>query len=190
MALMTLRLEALTPNLWPAIQDLLESGTDCRRCWCMYWRVGRAYCNRPPKTNREEFLQIVQKGPPPGLLAFEGGTAVGWCQVSPRDSLPYLDRTSFLKRVDDLPVWCISCFYVRKGYRKQGVASVLTREALKIARNAGVPALEAYPVDRELTNSSTWTGFASTFLKLGFECVARRRPPRPIMRYTFPRRTR
>jgi hypothetical protein len=30
-----------------------------------------------------------------------------------------------LKRIDDLPVWSISCLYVRKGYRKRGITSVL-----------------------------------------------------------------
>jgi GNAT superfamily N-acetyltransferase len=97
----------------------------------------------------------------------------------------YLNRTSFLKRVDELPVWCISCFYVRKGYRRQGITSALVREALKTARSAGAPALEAYPLDPDYTPSSSWTGFVSTFLKLGFECVARCRPARPILRYRF-----
>ena len=186
---MKLRVHPLTPDLWPSIEDLFEGGTACNRCWCMYWRIGRAYDKQPPKVNKEAFHQIVQEGPPPGLLALAGDTAVGWCQLTPRDSLGYLNRTSFLKPVDDLPVWCISCFYVRKGYRRQGVTSALVREALKIARNAGAPALEAYPLDKELSDTSTWTGYASTFLKLGFKCAGRRRPPRPIMRYSFEQRT-
>jgi GNAT superfamily N-acetyltransferase len=151
----------------------------------MYWRIGSAYRKRPRATNKDAFHRIVQEGPPPGLLAFDGDTAVGWCQLSSRDSLPWLDRTSYLKRLDDLPVWCISCSYVRKGHRKQGVTSALVREALNIAKHAGVNALEAYPLDKDLTSSSSWTGFASTFLKLGFKSVGRRRPPRPITRYTL-----
>ena len=182
---MTLRVRPLTPDLWPAIEDLFESGTACNRCWCMYWRLGRGYQDRLPEANKDGFHRFVNEGPPPGLLAFDGDEAVGWCQLTSRDSLPYLDRVSFLKRVDDQPVWCISCFYVRKGNRKQGVTSALIREALKMAKDAGAPALEAYPLDRDLTDSSTWTGFASTFARLGFKCVARRRPPRPILRYTF-----
>ena len=121
------------------------------------------------------------------MLAFDGDTVVGWCQLSSRDSLPWLDRTPNLKRVDDLPVWYISCFYVRQGCRKQGITAALIREALNAARNAGVPALEAYPLDGDLTSSSSFTGFASTFLKLGFKPVARRVPPRPIMRHTLVR---
>ncbi len=135
----------------------------------MYWRIGSAYRKRPAEVNKAAFYGIVQEGPPPGLLAFDGDTAVGWCQLSSRDSLPWLDRTPNLKRVDDLPVWCISCLYVRKGYRKQGVTSALIREALNAARNVGVPALEACPLDGDLTSSSSFTGFASTFLKVGIQ---------------------
>jgi len=76
---------------------------------------------------------------------------------------------------------------VRKGYRKQGITAALIREALNAARNAGAPALEAYPLDGDLTSSSSFTGFASTFLKLGFKPIVRRVPPRPIMRYTLER---
>jgi GNAT superfamily N-acetyltransferase len=180
-----LRVHPLTTDLWPKIEDLFESGSACKRCWCMYWRIGSAYRQRSAEVNKAAFYGIVQEGPPPGLLAFDGDTAVGWCQLSSRDSLPWLGRTPNLKRVDDLPVWCISCFYVRKGYRKQGVTSTLIRAALNAARKAGVPALEAYPLDGDLTSSSSFTGFASTFLELGFKPVARRAPPRPIMRHTL-----
>ncbi len=182
---MKLRVLPLTADLWPQMEDLFKSGSACKRCWCMYWRIGSAYRTRSPETNKAAFHQIVQSGPPPGLLALDGVTAVGWCQLSARDSLPWLDRTPALKRVDDLPAWCISCFYVRKGYRKQGITAALIRAALKAARDAGAPALEAYPLDAEHPTSTSFTGFASTFLKLGFKPVARRTPSRPIMRRSF-----
>jgi len=81
-----------------------------------------------------------------------------------------------------VPVWSISCFYVRKGYRRQGITSALIDAALKAARRAKAPALEAYPLDRDETPSTSFTGFATTFARAGFITVARRVPPRPIMR--------
>jgi hypothetical protein len=62
-----------------------------------------------------------------------------------------------------------------------------SRSVERAGRNSGVPALEAYPLDGDLTSSSSFTGFASTFLKLGFKPVVRRVPPRPIMRHTLER---
>ena len=182
---MELRVQPLTKDLWPAIEDLFEDGAACKRCWCMYWRIGSAYRHTPAEVNKAAFHKIVQEGRPPGLLAFDGDTAVGWCQLSLRDSLPWLDRAPYLKPVDDKPVWCISCLYVRKGYRKQGITMALIRAALSAARHAGAPALEAYPLDGDLTSSSSFTGFASTFLKLGFKAVARRTPARPILRHSL-----
>jgi GNAT superfamily N-acetyltransferase len=154
----------------------------------MYWRIGAAYRRRPGKTNKAAFREIVKRGPPPGLLAFDGDVAVGWCQLTRRDQLPELDRAWRLKRVDDAPVWSLSCFYVRKGYRKQDVTSALIAAALDAAKRAGAPALEAYPLDANLTPSASGTGYASTFARAGFTIVARRVPPRPIMGYDLKER--
>jgi hypothetical protein len=42
--------------------------------------------------NKAAFQEIVWRGPPPGLLAFKGNLAVGWCQMTPRDSLTWLEQ--------------------------------------------------------------------------------------------------
>jgi len=83
--------------------------------------------------------------------------------------LPWLDRAWRLRRIDDVPVWSISCFYVRKGYRKQGVTSALIEAAVKTAKSAGAPALEAYPLDADLSPSASGTGYASTFARRWFQ---------------------
>jgi len=180
---MNRRIEPLTPELWPALEALFGKNGACNGCWCMNWRIGREYQRRPRGANKADFKGVVEKGPAPGLLAFEGDLAIGWCQLTPRADLPWLDHQWRLKRVDDLPVWCISCFYVRKDYRRKGVTAALIKAALKAAKEAGAPALEAYPLDAKLTGSSSWTGFASTFERLGFKTITRHDPPRPIMRY-------
>jgi hypothetical protein len=68
-------------------------------------------------------------------------------------------------------------------YRRRGITSALIAAALKVAARANAPALEAYPLDAEQTPSASGTGYASTFARAGFKTVARRVPPRPIMRY-------
>ncbi|TIN11801.1 MAG: GNAT family N-acetyltransferase [Mesorhizobium sp.] len=151
----------------------------------MYGRIGNSYRKRPGEENKAAFRQAVEHGPPPGVLAFDGATAVGWCQVTPRDAVPWLDRLWQLKRVDDAPVWSLSCLYVRKKYRRQGITSHLIAAALQAARRANAPALEAYPFDAGLSPSASGSGHASTFARAGFRVVARRVPARPIMRYDF-----
>lgn len=173
----------LTPDLWPAFEDLFGRNGACNGCWCMFWRVGAAYRKTPRDKNKAAFREIVKRGPPPGLLAFDGDVAVGWCQLTPRNAVPWLDRAWRLKRVDDVPVWSLSCFYVRIGYRKRGVTSALISAALKAAKRAKAPALEAYPLDGDKTSSTSFTGYATTFARAGFSTVAHHVPQRPIMRH-------
>ena len=180
---MKLEIRPLTPELWPAFEDLFNNRGACGRCWCMYWRLGGVYRKRSPEVNKAAFREIVARGPPPGLLALDGKMAVGWCQLTPRDNLPWLDREWRLRRVDETPVWSLSCFYVRVGYRKQGVTAALVNAALKAAKRAKALAVEAYPLDASRTSSTSFTGYASTFERAGFKIVARRVPARPIMRH-------
>jgi GNAT superfamily N-acetyltransferase len=182
---MKLTIRPLTPDLWPALEDLFGKGGASNGCWCMYWRLGPEYHKRPRVKNKAAFREVVKRGPPPGLLAFDGQRAVGWCQLTPRDDLAWLNRKRGLEPVDAVPVWSISCFYVRRGYRWQGVMSVLIAAALKAAKRADAPALEAYPVDtaRPDSTSNVFTGTASVFRRAGFKTVARRLPSRPIMRH-------
>jgi GNAT superfamily N-acetyltransferase len=178
-----LAVRPLTPDLWPALEDLFGANGACNGCWCMYWRIGSRYRKRSRALNKAAFREVVKRGPPPGLLAFDGDVAVGWCQLTPRDAVPWLDRAWRLKPVDAVPVWSLSCFYVPKGYRRQGVTSALIGAALKAARRNGAPALEAYPLDADLTPSASSTGYVSTFARAGFQTVVRRVLPRPIMRH-------
>ena len=182
---MNLTILPLTPDQWPAFEDLFGAHGAVGGCWCMYWRIGSAYRRRPAADNKADFCQLLQSGPPPGLLAFHDGLAVGWCQLTPRSAVPWLDRTWRLKSLDDLPVWSITCFYIRKGWRKRGITAALIAAALETAKAAGAPALEAYPLDGERSPSATSTGYLSTFEQAGFSIVARRSPERPVMRYYF-----
>ena len=118
---------------------------------------------------------------PPGLLAFDRDLPVGWCQLTPRDALPWLDHMWWFVRVDAAPVWSISCFFVRRGYRRQGVMTQLIFAALKTAKQARAPALEGYPIDTSAPKSTSniFTGTAAAFARAGFKVVAAAHRPAP-----------
>lgn len=181
---MSLDVRPATADLWPAIEDLFGAKGASNGCWCMYWRIGRAYSRRPRQENKADFQAVVGKGPPPGLVAMDGDVAVGWCQVTPRAVIPYVEKKRFLAGVDGEGVWSISCFYIRRGYRRRGVSAALIEAAIAMARQAGAAVLEGYPVDNETlgATSNAFTGFASTFRRAGFHEVARRSAARPVMR--------
>ena len=179
-----LTIRPLTAGQWPALEDLFGKAGASNGCWCMYWRIGPGYRNRPREDNQHDLEQLAASGPPPGLLAFSGDTAVGWCELAPRTALRWLARARYLQPVDDLPVWSIPCFYVRRTHRGQGVMGALIDGALPVAAAAGAPALEAYPVDTAVPahTRNLFPGVASTFARHGFQVVVRRKPDRPVMR--------
>lgn len=182
---MTLCVRPLTPELWPALEDLFGPSGASNGCWCMYWRIGPEYRKRPRVENKAALCALTEHGPPPGLLAFDGELAVGWCQLTPRAALPWLNRDRRLDPVDDKAVWSLSCFYVRRGHRGRGVAAALIAEAVRTAKRARAPALEAYPVDTDARDhtTNTFTGTAAMFRQAGFQTVGGRSPARPIMRH-------
>lgn len=174
----------LTAALWPAMEDLFGRGGASNGCWCMYWRIGPRYSRRPREENKHDLRQLAASGQPSGLLAFDGETAAGWCAVAPRSELAWLAHARYLEPVDDLPVWSIPCFYVRRTYRCQGVTGALIEAAVSVAAKGGAPAVEAYPVDTAIPGHTRnlFPGVASTFARHDFQVIARRKPDRPVMR--------
>ena len=111
---MKLTVRPLTLPWWPALEHLFGRAGASNGCWCMYWRIGPRYRERPRADNRDDLRQLTASAQPPGLLAFDGDLAVGWCELAPRADLAWLDHSRFLGPVDDLPVWSLPCFYVRR----------------------------------------------------------------------------
>src|SRR5215813_15631143 len=60
-----LTVRPLTPELWPALEDLFGKAGACNGCWCMYWRVGPSYFRRPREQNKRDLRARVRAGPPP-----------------------------------------------------------------------------------------------------------------------------
>jgi GNAT superfamily N-acetyltransferase len=119
------------------------------------------------------------------LLAYANGQPVGWCALAPRSSYPRLEGSRTLKPVDTQPVWSITCFFVARRWRRQGITKALLQAAVAFAREHGAQWIEGYPVEPEKPQADVFvfTGLASAFRKAGFAEVARRSPTRPIMRY-------
>jgi len=132
--------------------------------------------------NRAAFRKIVKSGPPPGLLAFDGDVAVGWCSSYRAVPLPWLDHEWRLKRLDE--VQCGPYLLLCADRLPQAWRHIRTnRSGSKSSRRRKGSATRAYPLDAAKTPSASGTGYASTFARAGFKIVACHFPPRPIMRH-------
>lgn len=179
----------LTPQRWRDLEKLFGSRGAVGGCWCMWWRITRSeYEQQKGDGNRAALRALVDGGTVPGILGYDGDDPVAWCAIEPRDAYPVLDRSRVLRRVDDAPVWSVTCFFVAKTHRDGGVGTAMLRAAVEYAAAAGATAVEGYPVDPVKDRMPTvfaHTGFVEMFRAAGFREVARRSPTRPVMRYAI-----
>jgi GNAT superfamily N-acetyltransferase len=182
----TLRVLPATPARWCDLATLFGKNGACGGCWCMWWRLPRAQWTRQRGAgNRQALRRLVAKSKVPGLLAYAGRQPVGWCSVGPRADFGVLGRSRVLAPVDDQPVWSVVCFFVARGFRRQGVSRRLLEAAAAFARARGARILEGYPVEPgggAMPDLYAFTGLVSAFRQAGFIEVARRSPKRAVMR--------
>jgi len=185
----TLQFYPLISERWPDLEDLFGARGAYGGCWRMWWRLPASDFNRRRgEGTKGQLKDIVASGDPPGILAYADGKPVGWCAVGLREAYVRLSSSPKYRKifapVDDEPVWSVVCFYVRPGYRRQGISVPLLKAAVAFAAARGARIVEGYPVDKaKLPAPSAWTGSVGTFRKAGFVEVARRDPVRPILRY-------
>ncbi len=181
-----LKIVPLTPKQWPDFEQLFGPRGACGGCWCMTPRLTRRdYEANKGEKNRRAMERLVRRGPPPGLLAFRGGEPVAWIAVGPRADYRLLAGSRVLAPLDEQPVWSITCLFLRKNARRQGLSARLIGAAAEFAAKQGATIVEGYPQDPTkdtMPDVFAWTGIASAFAKAGFTEVARRSPTRPIYR--------
>jgi GNAT superfamily N-acetyltransferase len=183
-----LEVHPVTPDRWDDLADLAGERGFTSGCWCMWWRVtSKEFDERHGAGLRRDLHQLVAAGPEPGLLAYVDGVPAGWVAVAPRDEYPRLDRSPKLRRLDDRPVWSITCFTIDRRHRRRGVAAALLDAAVDFARQRGAEVMEAYPIDTaggKRSSADLYTGTLAMFQRAGFEEVALR-CGRPIVRRTL-----
>lgn len=175
-----------TPESWDDLERLFGPNGAYSNCWCTFWRITRKeFDGAPPAEKRGMMKRLVESGSEPGLLAYRDGEPVAWVALQPREAYPGLDRSRVLKRVDDAPVWAITCFFVHKGHRRTGLMRVLLEAAARHAKEKGARILEGYPTvagKEGLKGADGYMGLAPAFERAGFVEVARPTARRRVMR--------
>jgi GNAT superfamily N-acetyltransferase len=162
-----------TAERYEDVLKILNGGK--RECLCQYWRMTSGEYSRASSRTRLAALKAqMEETPPPGMVAYVEGEPAGWLGFAVRQRAGRLMRSRTIPAVDDVPVWAVYCFTVRVGYRRRGVARALLGGLIEYAREAGAPALEAYPVETEgarIHGTAAYVGVASMFEAAGFKRV-------------------
>ena len=155
----------------------------------MFWLLpGPEFQKLSAGERRDQFRELVDSDSVPGVLAYEGDDAVGWCAVGPRSWYARLQRSPMLpaSERDDPGMWSVNCFYTAAARRRSGVTRHLLDAAIQHAVVSGARAIEGYPVDApgrsRIPASELYTGTVDLFSSCGFREAARRTPRRVVMR--------
>jgi len=200
MAVAPLEIRPATADAWPTIEELFSrrGGGDARFCWCRWWRVrAKDFAAATSAQNRESLRQLVEGGPPPGLVALRDGRAIGWVGLGPRADFERIERSRVIPRLEGPPPWAVNCFVVAADARGRGVASALLAAAVEHARSAGAQAVEGYPIDLaaaptvRVPETSAFVGTRTMFERAGFQLAAATAShsggvPRVVMRLQLP----
>jgi hypothetical protein len=178
----------IIPERWDDFEQLFGPRGACAGCWCMYWKLQRKdFTAGQGDHNRLLQKEIVASGRTPGLIAYKDKIPAGWIAVESRENYPVLNNSRILKPLDDLPVWSVTCFFVPKKNRDQGLTVALLKAAIDHVEKQGGNVVEGYPVEPRHAGKMppvfVYMGLASAFKQAGFIETGRRSETRPIMRY-------
>ncbi|TIT81397.1 MAG: GNAT family N-acetyltransferase, partial [Mesorhizobium sp.] len=88
----------------------------------------------------------VRNGSTHAALVFDGAACVGWCQFGPTGELPRIKhRRAYEEGLTNLPDWRITCFFIDKARRGEGVAAAALAGALGEIARLGGGTVESYP---------------------------------------------
>jgi GNAT superfamily N-acetyltransferase len=141
-------------------------------CWCISFHLGPGDGKRTAEEYRAMKEARVREGRAHAALVFDGPDAVGWCQFGPTGELPNIrSRKSYEQELRELPDWRITCFFIDRERRGEGIAHVALREALREIGRHGGGTVEGYPEDvtgRKVSRSFLCSGTVDMFQKAGF----------------------
>lgn len=175
-----LRITPAADAPWDDVRAVFGERGDPSGCFCRWFIESAADWRRGDVAAREAALRREVDGgrPGPGLIAYSDDEPVGWVAVEPRPAYPRLLRGRLAaaspEPADDGSVWAVTCFVVRVGHRRHGVATALLDAAVSHARGHGARVIEGYPVDphaRKVSSAELYHGSSGLFAGAGFHTV-------------------
>ncbi|WP_413456342.1 N-acetyltransferase family protein [Glutamicibacter sp. FR1] len=171
---MDYRIAAATADRWQDVLQVFGTHGDPSWCKCQYfidpqWNQGAA------ANEAALHRQVCEEQVPAGLLAYRGDVPAGWLQFGPSTRYP---RFRPRGHQADEDAWVATCFVVRDGYRRQGVATALLAAGIEQAQARGARILRARPTDTQINakdSAGLFTGVLSTFTAAGFQVLGHNR---------------
>jgi GNAT superfamily N-acetyltransferase len=161
----------LDASTWDAFAELVERNNGIYGgCWCVAFHT--AYYEREISDHRGLKEQLVRAGDAHAALVFDGnGLAQGWCQYGSPDELRLRHRREYHKEPPPPARWRITCIFVDKRHRGQGIARAGLEGALAQIAAAGgglVEAISETTTGREAQDRFLFSATVELFEQYGF----------------------
>jgi GNAT superfamily N-acetyltransferase len=156
---------------WDAFAELVERNNGIfGGCWCIGFHPERGQAGIGPRAAKEDRVRTSRAHA--ALVLDEDGAAQCWCQYGSPEELPAIKhKREYEKEAPPRPDWRITCFYVDKKHRGQGVARAALEGALDQIAHAGgglVEAISEVTTGRQAPGRFLFSATVELFEQYGF----------------------
>jgi GNAT superfamily N-acetyltransferase len=157
-------------STWDAFAELVERNNGIYGgCWCIAYHSAYRRGVSDPRTLKEE---LVRAGGAHAALVFDDrGLAQGWCQYGSPDELDLRHAREYRKDPPPAARWRVTCIFVDKRHRGEGIARAALAGALAQIAVAGgglVEAVSETTSGREAQGRFLFSATVELFEELGF----------------------
>jgi len=180
----------LGPDTWDAFARLLERHNGVfGGCWCTWFHTFHGEKTFTAEGNRALKERLVEEDQAHAALVFDGDEAVAWAQYGPPEELPNIHhRKEYEATLDSPPDYRVTCIFVDKKHRRNGVTEVALRGAVELIAKDGGGVVEGYPHDttdgRKV--SVLYNATRSLYERVGFSYVRPKGLRNCVMRRVVP----
>ena len=164
----------LDASTWDAFAELVERNNGIfGGCWCIGYHPEAGH--RDISYRAANQARVREDRAHAALVFDDHGTAQGWCQFGSPEELPGIKhRREYDKDAPPRPDWRITCLFVDKKHRGQGVARAALEGALDQIAQAGgglVEAISEVTAGREAQGRFLFSATVELFEQYGFSRV-------------------
>ena len=165
---------ALGSDTWDAFAALIERHNGVwGGCGCLAYHAKTPEMGQSVEGNRAVKKRLVSDGQAHAAVVFDGDRAVGWCQFGSPEELPRIaHRKEYDAGLAEPADYRITCFFVDRDYRRDGVSAAALRGAVDLIAEAGGGVVDGFPYDTQggkANASFLYNGTRSLFEQAGFD---------------------
>jgi GNAT superfamily N-acetyltransferase len=168
---MSYTIHTLDASTWEVFAELVERNNGVYGgCWCIGFHPEAGQKGISYRDVKEERVRTGRAHA--ALVLDEDGAAHGWCQYGSPDELSGIKhKREYEKDAPPRPDWRITCIFVDRKHRGQGIARAALEGALdQIARSGGglVEAISEVTAGRQAQGRFLFSATAELFEDYGF----------------------